>query len=416
MAPTPADELVPGVGAHLARLAADLTGLSDAERWRRVREEFLLDRDILHFNTGSTGACPAVVVDAVAAAVRAIEADPLSHVFSSGLGSGMQAVRERAAALLHADVDEITLTRNTTEGMNQVALGIDWQPGDEVLMTNQEHGGGVVGWEHLRRHRGVQLRYVPMPIAVRDADQVVDLVAQHLTERTRVVSLMHIDTNTGMEYPLARIAELTRPRGILLVCDGAHGPGMLRVDVQALGVDTYASSSHKWLLAPKGNGLLYVSKDAKDRVQPVFTLSGTQPYSASSGTRDVAGLLGHGVAIDFHTTLGVDAVEARHRELNARLRARLQDHPRLRVVTPPEMGSAILTAGVEGMTSAEVMRTLRERHRVTTKACQPTYPVTEDPAVQALSQNNNCLRLSTHLINDEAQVDRLADLLDEIVV
>lgn len=410
-------ELVAGVDEHLARLRTDLDSVSGSQRWARLQQEFSLDPDLLHFNTGSTGASPSIVGQAMARAQAQIDADPAANTFAGGVADGMEHTRARAARLLGADLDEVSLTRNSTEGMTQVALGLDLQAGDEVLTTHREHGGGVVGWEYLRQRIGIRINYVRLPLKVRDAQQVLDIVAAHLTPRTKAVSLMHVDTNTGTVYPLAQIAQITRPRGILLICDGAHAPGMLRVDVKALGVDTYASSSHKWLLAPKGNGLLYVRRDVRDRVQPVLLFSGPQAYSASSGTRDVVGVLGHGVAIDFHNAVGSDRVEARCRQLNAHLRARLLEHPHLRVVTPdqPELSSGILAVGVERMHAADVVRRLRDEYRVTVKATQATYALSSDPEMSGKSRADNCLRLSTHIYNDEQQVDRVADLLRHIV-
>ena len=95
----------------------------------------------------------------------------------------------------------------------------------------------------------------------------------------------------------------------MLVCDGAQAPGMLNVDVKSLGVDTYASSSHKWMLAPKGSGLLYIRKEVQDRVQPLCVSTGYQAYTSASGTRNVAGILGHGLAMDLHNAIGRDRIE-----------------------------------------------------------------------------------------------------------
>ena len=295
---------LPGTAHALEELEKDLAAAGEgASRWSRLRQEFQLKPGFAHFNTGSCGAAPKAVTEAVSGYDRELERDPVKNTFG-GLGSGMEDVRRLAAEFLGAEVTETALTRNTTEGMNGVATGIDWEPGDEVLTTNHEHGGGMVCWQHVRKHRGVVVKYLKMPTPLRDKDEFLDLLERHLTPRTRVCSLMDVDTITGLRYPLADVARITRPRGVLLVCDGAQSPGMLDVDVKALGVDTFASSSHKWMLAPKGSGLLYIRREVQDRVQPVFLYSGYGGYSASSGTRDVAGILGHGVAMEFHNLLG----------------------------------------------------------------------------------------------------------------
>ena len=401
------------IAQRLGNLEQDLTAAGEgASRWRRLRQEFHLKPGFVHFNTGSCGAAPKVVTEAVARYTEEIEVDPVSNTFG-GLGSQMEDVRNLAADFLGADVTEIALTRNTTEGMNGVATGIDWEPGDEVLTTNHEHGGGMVCWQHLQKHRGVVVRYLKMPTPLRHKSEFLDLLERHLTPRTRVCSLMHIDTITGMRYPLADVARITRPRGVLLVCDGAHSPGMLDVDVKALGVDTFASSSHKWMLAPKGSGLLYIRREIQDRVHPVFLYSGYGGYSASCGTRNVAGILGHGVAMEFHNILGRDRVEARCRELSTRLRGHLERIPRVRILTPaePELYGGILTFTIDGLSANLLAGRLLEEHNMAVKVAQGTYAYVTDRDVEG--ENYNALRISTHIYTDEADVDRLATLVEE---
>ena len=209
--------------------------------------------------------------------------------------------------------------------MNAVAQGLSksLRPGDEILTTSHEHPGGSVCWEYLAKTQGVKIIQIPMPAPVSDRAQILRLVSDHITPRTRVCSFSHVETITGLQMPLAEIAAITRPREILLVCDGAQAPGMLRIDVKALGVDTYASSSHKWMLAPKGSGLLYIRKEAQERIQPLVLSTGYNAYTAASGTRNVAQILGHGLTMDFHNAIGRDRVEARCRALSNHLRRRL---------------------------------------------------------------------------------------------
>ena len=409
-------ELARGVGDRLQTLRTDLDALADADQWRRVRKEFQLNPGLVHFNTGSVGASPRVVTDAVSSYLNQLEGDPNHNVWGT-LGDRAEQVRSLAADFLGVDLSEMVITRNTTEGMNQVATGIDLGPGDEVLTTNHEHGGGTCCWEYLQKHRGVRVNYMKMPIPVQDKEQFLRLLEEHLTPRTRVVSLMHVDTITGMVYPLADVAKITRPRGILLVCDGAQSPGMLNVDLKTLGVDTFASSSHKWMLAPKGSGLLYIRREVQDRVHPVSLYSGYKVYTASMGTRNVAHILGHGVAMDFHNTLGRDRVEARCRQLSDRLRSHLLQIPRLRLLTPmqSQLSSGLLTFAVDGMKRAEVSKRLFDDHNMIVKNAQGTYAYATDPAEKAKKEDYNCLRFSTHIFNSEEEVDRLATHIEDIL-
>lgn len=410
-------EMAQGVNNRLSTLRTDLDALlGEADLWRRVRIEFQLNPGLVHFNTGSVGAAPRVVTDTVSQYLSQLEGNPNHNVWGP-IGNLAEEVRTRAAEFLGADVSEVAITRNTTEGMNQIATGIDLDAGDEVLTTSHEHGGGVCCWEHLQKHRGVQVNYMKMPNPVQNKEQFLQLLEQHLTPRTRVVSLMHVDTITGMVYPLADVAKITRPRGILLVCDGAHAPGMLHMNLKLLGVDAFASSSHKWMLAPKGSGLLYIRREVQDRIHPISLYSGFSAYSASMGTRNVAHIIGHGVAMDFHNTLGRANVEARCRQLSNRLRSHLLQFPRLRLLTPMqvELSSGIVTFAVDGMPRAEITSQLFAKHSMIVKNAQGTYAFATNPVDKAKKQDYNCLRFSTHIYNSEAEVDRLASHIEDIL-
>jgi len=389
-------------------IAEDLNGLSQALSsardepafWNEVRRQFLLNPGIAHLNCGSVGATPMLVLDAVTAFMHQLEGNPVPNVFGT-IGAKMEEVRGKAAQFLGADVDEIVLTRNTTEGMNSVATGLRLKPGDEVLTTNHEHPGGHICWEYLAKHFGIKIVTIPMPAPVRDKAQILQLIKDHITDRTRVCSFSHVETITGLQMPMADIAAITRPRGILLVCDGAQSPGMLKVDVKALGVDAFASSSHKWMLSPKGCGLLYIRKEVQERIQPVFLFSGYRSYSASSGTRNVPQILGHGVAMDFHNTIGRDRIEARCRSLAQYLRQRLQPIAALELLSPsqPELSSAIVTYRLKKGNNRDIAQRLKEKGIIVKVVPKQEY---------------NALRFSTHIFNSRDEIDRLADALRQM--
>ena len=384
--------------------------------WQRVGQEFLLDADLVYLNCGTLGASPRLVLDAVGAYMRELEGHPQRNGFG-GIGRGMEEVRARAAEFIGAGKDEVALTRNTTEGMNAVATGLRLKSGDEVLTTNHEHGGGMVCWQYLAKQFGVEIHYVRLPDVVQSAAQILERVEGEITPKTRVCSVSHVDTITGLQMPLAEIAAITRPKGILLACDGAQAPGMLDVDVKALGVDTYASSSHKWMLAPKGSGLLYIREEAQDRVQPLLLHDGYRAYTAATGTRNVPQILGHGVAMDFHNAIGRDRVEARCRQLSRLARERLRQIPALRLLTPeqPELSSGVVSFALDKDkgSNGQIVQRMYEEHRIQLKPAQGTYAYVPDPNVSR--ENYNALRISTHIFNSEAQVEHMAKMLAEML-
>jgi selenocysteine lyase/cysteine desulfurase len=369
--------------------------------WREVRSQFLLRPGLIHMNSATIGATPRPVLSALTGFLWETESDPQNQVFGPP-HLRMDQVREKAAEFLGASLAEVALTRNTTEGMNMVAQAVDLRAGGQILTTNHEHPGGSVCWEHVAERDGAEIVRIEMPVPVESADQVVDLVSSHLTARTRVCSFSHVCTVTGLVMPLARIAALTRPRDIVLVCDGAQAPGMLDVDVRALEVDTYASSSHKWMLAPKGTGLLYIRDEVQDRVRPLFLRSGFEAYTASSGTRNVATVLAHGVAMDFHDTIGRGRVEARCRELGTRLRGRLEAMDGLTILTPRDdtLSGGILTISLQHADYREVRRIMLEDYGFVLKNGKAEY---------------NAIRISTHIFNSEDDVDRMTEALGRVL-
>jgi selenocysteine lyase/cysteine desulfurase len=390
-----------GASRDLVALRQDLfSAPDDAAFWKRVRGQFLLRPGLVHMNSATIGATPRPVVSALTDFLWQVESDPQEEVFGAAGEQRMEDVRARAAAFLGAGVDEVALTRNTTEGMNHVAQGLELEPGDQILSTNHEHPGGSVCWEWLAERTGAEIVRIEMPATAASPDEVVALVKRHLTPRTRVCSFSHVSTITGLVMPMAAVAEVTRPRDILLACDGAQAPGMLNVDVHALGVDTYASSSHKWMLAPKGSGLLYIRKEVQDRVKPLSLRSSYQVYSASGGTRNVAGVLAHGVAMDFHDTLGCEKVEARCRELRRHLREALATVDGVKVITPRDeaLCGGILTISLGRGDAGQVRATLADDYDIVLKRGSVAY---------------NAIRISTHIFNDESDVERAVGALSK---
>jgi cysteine desulfurase/selenocysteine lyase len=385
--------------AALERLAKET---DDDNLWRLVRQQFLFEPGLVYLNTGSIGGCPRIVLDSTLAFWRAIEANPVLHVFG-GIGAQMQQVREKAARFLGADTEEMVLTRNTTEGMTLVATGLQLEAGDEVLTTTEEHPGGLLCWKYLEKEIGVVVRQIDLPAPPRDAGEILQRIEDAITPRTRVFSFSHVYYTTGLRLPIRQIADIAHRRDIFFAVDGAHPPGMLQVDLHALGCDSYASSSHKWMLAPKGSGLLYIRKEMQDRVRPAFLFSGRAPYTGATGTRNVPGILGHGVAMDFHNTIGRELVERRSLQLNRVLKERLQEIPGVRLLTSmnAELSSGAASIAIDGLEPAKVRATLRKDYQIEVKSWS--------------AGGRSGLRISTHIYNSVEEIDRFVEALRRVI-
>src|ERR1051326_434363 len=248
--------------------------------WEKVKQSFLLAEGLVYMNNGSLGPSPAYVVEEAFKAWRILEQNPVEEGFGPLLEKA-EAVRARAAAFLGCTTDEIAITQSTTDGMNMVVQGIEWREGDRVLTTNQEHTGGLACWQYYAKRKRISIDTVELPLVPHDAEEVLKLFAAKITKQTRAISVSHVTYTTGLQLPIADIAKLAKGRGCLLVVDGAQAPGGVVVDVKKLGCHAYATSAHKWLLAPKGTGLLYLSSDAKEQIAPLPLDAGYRVYTGN---------------------------------------------------------------------------------------------------------------------------------------
>jgi selenocysteine lyase/cysteine desulfurase len=284
--------------------------------------------------------------------------------------------------------------------MNWVAGGLGLTAGDHVLTTDQEHPGGRVGWDHVARRHGVSIDSVAIPPGENDAQAILDRFARGMTPRTRVLSFSHLLTSTGLRMPVAELSALARAQGAIAVVDGAQAAGGIHVDVKALGCHVYATSGHKWLLGPKGTGLLYLSDELGSRVDPISLQAGRAGYSDSSGVCNMPGVIGLGAAIDYLSSIGMAQVEAHNLALRNRLQESLGSLPKLRVVSPPPgpLASPLLTYQLpDSLDATALYARLLEKHGVVVKVVPKQW------------LNGN--RISTHLFNSGRDLDTLVGAL-----
>ncbi len=296
---------------------------NDEAYWAELRKQFLIPADEIYLNNGTVGSSPAPVLRAVfdgyTSTEKLDETDPEDYPIW-GYGPWNE-FRDPLAAFVGATRDEIALVRNATEANSYIANGLDMKPGDEVLMTDQEHPGGEQPWQLKAKRYGVVVKKVALPEPVQNTPQVLDLFSEAITPRTRVIFFSHITTVTGVVLPAKEICALARSKGILSAVDGAHVPGMMRFNLHEIGCDMYSSSPHKWLQAPKGSGFLYVRDEVIDRVwNTIVTAGWDEPKLRAErfqriGSSNVPALHGLRAAIQLANDIGIDRIEKRQREL-----------------------------------------------------------------------------------------------------
>jgi selenocysteine lyase/cysteine desulfurase len=391
----------PVAGLAYAAIADSERGVPAASAVDRQAEssEYLLSPGLIHLNTASLGATPRAVFDRVMQAWRELESDPVRMAYfttEDTVLSATEKVRERAAGFLGCDPDELLLTRCTTDGMNNVAQSIRWNAGDRVLTTDQEHHGGNLGWLYQTQRRGVLLDRIT--IAPDDHDQavIVQSFAAAITPATRVISVSHVITSTGLRMPIAEISSLAREHGILCVVDGAQAVGGFPIDVKALGCHAYAASGHKWLMGPKGTGLLYVARDAWPAMKPIQWQNAHNYGAESAGVGPLPLVVGLGAAIERLQAIGMSEVERRGLALRNRAYIGLKQIARLRVVSPPPgpMATAMVACELPAGIDSKIVRDfLRSKHSIVVKMVEKQW--------------FNGIRISPHVLNTDADIDAL---------
>ncbi len=362
-------------------------------------DDFAFEPGLTFLQTGSLGPTPRPVIDRAIAAWKELELNPSAKGYGP-LEHEMEVVRGDAAKFLGCGNDEVVITNCTTEGMNWTAQGIAWNAGDRVLTTDQEHPGGRACWDWVARRHGVTLDVVPIPHGENDAQAIIDRVARAITPRTRVLSFSHVLSSTGLLMPVAELSRLARSRGCIAVVDGAQALGAMPVNVKALGCHVYATSGHKWLLGPKGTGLLYLSQELGKAVEPVALEGGRASYSNSSGVSSIPSVVALGSAFAYVSAIGLDRIASHNAVLRNRLYAALRDVPKIQVVSAPPgpLATALLTFRLpDSRESAAFQAMMREKHHIELKVVPKNWM--------------NGIRVSTHLFNTERDVDVLVAAL-----
>jgi selenocysteine lyase/cysteine desulfurase len=294
-----------------------------------VRDEFPVTARCVYFD--HAGVAP--VSRRVAAAVDAFIADArdFGRLHYAAWEQRAEVIRADAARLVGASAEEVAFVASTSDGLSAIATAVDWRPGDSVVAVDGEFPANVYPWWALGRI-GVETRLAPTV----DGRLTVDAIAALMDETTKVVSVSAVDFVTGQRRPLAAIGELCRRRGVLFCVDAIQALGALRIDVERDGIDALAADGHKWLCAPEGCGVLYVSRRWMDRLVPqrigwksVVDASRYLPYhfelkpdaqKFECGSLNFLAIHALGAAIDLVFTVGVDAIERDVLALTAHLR------------------------------------------------------------------------------------------------
>lgn len=376
-----------------------------AEFWQAVRAQYVTSNDLVYLNCGGLGPSPRPVLDIL---------DLTSRILQHRVETGhffFEEARGVVAQFLGAKPEEICFTRNATEGNSVIAAGLALKSGDEVIFESHAHPGGSLPWLNRARQAGIVVRTFEPDAA--SAAGNLERIAALVTPRTRVVQVSHVTAPTGIVMPVRQLAAFAREKGLWLHVDGAQSAGMIPVDLAALGCDSYATSGHKWLGAPRETGVLYIRGERINDVAPMhvgayssddFDLCGQLVYTQGArrheyGTRNAASVVALAEATKFQSTIGRERIAAHGRALAEHLMAALAGIPRVKVLTPTDasLRAAMVTFQVDGMAAGKVFGHLMETERL---RCRP---VTE--------AGLDAVRVSLHVFNTLEQAELVASSL-----
>jgi isopenicillin-N epimerase len=346
-----------------------------------LRSQFLLDPELAFLNHGSFGACPLPVLQALHRWQFAMERNPVAFL---GRRSAQQ-LREARTALatfVGAQPTDLVFVPNATTGVNIVAASLPLTPGDEVLATDHEYGACEATWERACARAGATLRRVTIPLPF-ERERFTDTMLSAIGPRTRLIFASHVSSTTALIFPVEQLCSQARDRGVLTLIDGAHAPGQLPLDLDALGADFYTGNAHKWLCAPKGAGFLHARAQHHASLHATVTSwgyvagdgghTGFDAYTGSTilerrlqwqGTRDIAAWLSVPAAIDFQREHDWPAVRARCHAMAVALMHRVAAHTGLPPIGTDQDFAQMVPLAVPH-TDAEALRTrLLEQHAI----------------------------------------------------
>lgn len=395
-----------------AQISAELPSevLAGEEYWEAIRKQFPLRDTRVYLNNGTFGPSPQVVLDALQSSFE--------ETNTSGEYGHIEPERVKLAAFVGIKTSEISLTHNTTEGINIMCWGLPMEAGDEVIITLHEHVGNALPWLNRAKLHGIILK--PFEPKATQAENL-DLIKSLVTPKTKVIAIPHVTCTTGLVFPIKEISEFARSKGIFTAIDGAHGAGTFNLDLNDLGCDLYASSYHKWVLGPNGTGFLYVREEILEQVQayqvgaysdlgwdmyqkpPEFKGYVPTAHRFDYGSQSLPMMKGAVAATGFHVEIGKGKIEARLKALNQYLFDGLFEMDSLLDVlssSEPESRISMVTFKPKKMNYQEAAGLIsKEGFRIR----------------QVPESKLDAIRISTHIYNSKAEIDSFLEATKKVL-
>jgi len=397
---------------NLADLIRSTVGLSsgelaeDEDFWASIRKGYKLKPDFINLENGYYNFLPEQVLEKFIAHVREINLQG-SYYMRTVQFENKKSMAAKLATLAGCSPDELIITRNTTESLDMIIGGLDWKPGDEAVMAEQDYPAMLEMFKQVSKRYGVVNKIISVSNHPKTDEEIVDLYASAITDKTRLLMVCHMINITGHILPVRKICDMAHNRGVQVMVDGAHSLAHFKFAIQDLNCDYFGSSLHKWLSVPLGAGILYVSKQKIGDIWPLMAESERKSDDISrlnhTGTHPVHTDLTILDAIDFYNIIGAERKEARLRFLQHYWTSKVRDLPHIVLNTPadPIRSCGIANVGVKGMKPSDLGDILFKKYQI--------YTAPIDGAGV-----HGC-RITPNIYTTTAELDILVKALTEIV-
>ena len=379
---------------------------ADEDFWLEIQRAFTVDRTLINLNNGGVSPSPRIVQEAMRRYLELSNEAP-AHTMWGILEPRIESVRRRLAASFGCDPEEMAITRNASEALEIVQLGLPLERGDEVLTTTHDYPRMITTWKQRERRDGIVLRQISFPVPPPSQADLASRIERAITPRTKVIHICHITNLTGQIFPVKRICQMGRARGIEVIVDGAHAYAHFPFTRDELDCDYYGTSLHKWLLAPHGTGFLYVRKQ---KISNVWALMPAPPEMDGNirkfeeiGTHPAANHNAIAEALTFHEGIGAERKAARLRFLRDRWAKRLEQLPGVRILTPydPAQSCGLASVSVAKQEPVKLVGYLWDQHRIlVTPIGHPEF---------------SCVRVTPNVYTTLGEIDRFGDVMEDVV-
>lgn len=385
----------------------DYKSMNEIDLWHSIRTEFPMDRTMVNLNNGGVSPSPRSVMQALHTGLDYANQAPARNIWQQQ-EPGLERVRQGIASLFGVSNEEIAITRNASESLHHIQMGMSLAKGDEVLTTEHDYPRMLTAWEQRSRRDGIIIKKIPIAIPVMNPNDIVEAFKKNITKKTKVIHVSHVAFCSGQIFPVRDICLLAKENGIECIVDGAHSFAHFPFTQKDLQCDYFGTSLHKWLYAPVGNGMLYIAKDKIPNIWPLmaagtdlndsikkFEEIGTHPAALHNAVTE---------AIAFNERVGLKRKAARLRALQMRWINVIKDDPRVSFMTninDSTQWCGLMVFRFQGFDHAKIGEYLFNTHRIITT-----------PIKYA---NIDGIRITPNIYISDSEIDYFAEILLSIL-